>query len=247
MAMLSNQTLSTLRRLKLYGMADAFEQQLEQPSTYDLGFEERLALLVDREMASRDSRRLQRLLQLARLRHQACVEEIDYRYKRGLDRRQIASLATCDWIRAHQQLIVTGPTGIGKSWIICALATAACRQGLTVLYARCGRLLEELRIAHADGSYAKKLAQIAKVELLVLDDWGLSKLSQSERTDLLEILEDRCGRRSTAVTSQLPVTAWHEVVGSPTLADAIVDRLTSASHRIVLDGPTMRPARPMGD
>ena len=238
--MLSNQTITTLRALKLYGMADGFEHQLSTPETYDLPFEERLALLVDRELASRDSRRLTRLLSAARLRQPACVEEINYRHPRGLDRRQMAGLATCDWIRAHQQLLMTGPTGIGKTWLICALGNAACRQGLSVLYVRCGRLLEELHIAHANGSYGRRLAQLARVDLMLIDDWGLSKLSQQERTDLLEVLEDRCGLRSTVVTSQLPVTAWHDAIGSPTLADAIMDRLTSAAHRIDLKGPTLR-------
>ncbi len=238
--MLTNHTITTLREMKLYGMADGFEQQLAQPAHYDLPFEERLGLLVDREVSFRDTRRLARLLKAARLRHNACVEDIDYRHKRGLDKRQMAGLATCDWVRAHQQLLITGPTGVGKTWIACALANQACRQGLSVFYARCNRLLEELHIAHGNGTYGRRLQQIARVDLLVLDDYGLAKLTQSERTDLLEVLEDRCGLRSTAVTSQLPVPSWHDAVGSPTLADAILDRLLSDAHRVELRGETMR-------
>jgi DNA replication protein DnaC len=243
--MLRNQTIRSLRELKLYGMADAFEQQLTHPEADDLAFEERLGLLVDSELASRDTRRLQRLLRAAKLRHDACVEDINYRHKRGLDRRQMQQLARCDWIRAANNLLVTGATGTGKTWLTCAISNAACRQGLSVLYVRCGRLLEELRIAHATGGFMRRLAQIARVDLLVLDDWGLQKLTSSERNDLLEVLEDRSGKRSTAVTSQVPVEAWHEVVGSPTLADAILDRLVSNAHRIKLSGETMRPPHPV--
>ena len=238
--MLTNQTITQLRELKLYGMADGLEQQLSQPQNYDLAFEERLGLLVDREVAFRDTRRLSRLLKAARLRHAACVEDIDFRHRRGLDKRQMAGLSSCDWIRVHQQLLITGPTGVGKTWIACALANQACRQGLSAFYARCNRLLEELHIAHGNGTYTRRLQQLARVDVLILDDWGLVKLQQPERTDLLEVLEDRCGVRSTVVTSQLPVDAWHEVVGAPTLADAIMDRMLADAHRIELRGESMR-------
>lgn len=168
--MLTNQTLRTLRDLKLYGMADALEQQLGQPSTYDLPFEERLGLLVDREVSLRDTRRLQRLLKAAKLREPgACVEDIDYRPKRQLDKRQMAGLASCEWVRARQNLLITGATGTGKSWLASAMANQACRQGLSAVYVRCGRVLEELRIAHGNGSYARRLAQLARVDLLILD------------------------------------------------------------------------------
>lgn len=243
--MLTNQTISALRNLKLYGMADALDEQLRQPETYDLLFEERLGLLVDREMASRDTRRLQRLLKAAKLRQQACIEDVNYRHPRELDRRQMAGLASCEWIRARQTVLITGSCGIGKTWIACSLANAACRQGLSAFYARTGRLLEELRVAHANGSYGRRLQQIARIDVLVLDDLGVQRLSTGERQDLLEVLEDRCGLRSTIVTSQLRIADWHEAIGSPnpTLADAILDRLLSNSHRIELKGETMRPSR----
>lgn len=243
--MLTNQTIDLLRSLKLHGMANAFEQQLLHPATYDLPFEERFGLLVDREVSLRDSRRLARLLKSANLRHNACIEDIDYHKRRsGLDRRQIANLASCDWVRARQNLIITGPTGIGKSWLATAFAQAACRQGLSVLHARCSRLLEDLHIAHGNGSFARKLHQLARIDLLLLDDWGMAKLTQSERMDLLEVLEDRCAKRSTIVTSQVPVSDWHHVVGSPTLGDAIVDRLLTSAHQVTLSGQSMRPHAP---
>ena len=238
--MLAQQTLSTLRHLKLLGMADAYQQQLEQPATHDLAFAERFALLVDREATQRDSRRLQRLLQMARLKQAACVEDIDYRHRRGLDKSQMAALASGDWIRAHQQLHITGPTGSGKSWLACALGNQACRQGLSVRYERTSRLLEELRIARGDGSLQKQFAALAKTDLLILDDFGLKPLAQLERLDLLDIIEDRYHTHSTLVTSQLPVENWHEYVGDPTIADALLDRLLNNAHRLPLKGESMR-------
>lgn len=238
--MLAQQTLSTLRSLKLSGMADAFARQLEQPSTHDLAFEERFALLVDREATHRDSRRLQRLLQMAHLKQQACVEDIDYKHRRGLDRSRMAALVTCDWIRAHQQLHITGPTGSGKSWLACALGQQACRQGLSVRYERSSRLLDELRIARGDGSLQKQFSALAKTDLLILDDFGLKPLAQLERLDLLDLIEDRYHTRSTLVTSQLPVEHWHEYVGDPTIADALLDRLLNNAHRLLLKGESMR-------
>lgn len=238
--MLAQQTLSTLRSLKLLGMADAFQQQLEQPSTHELSFEERFSLLVDREATQRDSRRLTRLLQMAHLKQAACVEDIDYRHRRGLDKSQMAALASCHWIRAHQQLHITGPTGSGKSWLACALGHQACRQGLSVRYERTSRLLEELRIARGDGSLQKQFAALAKTDLLILDDFGLKPLAQLERLDLLDIIEDRYHTHSTLVTSQLPVENWHEYVGDPTIADALLDRLLNNAHRLPLKGESMR-------
>ncbi len=238
--MLDNHTLDKLRQLKLTGMADAFVQQTEQPETHSLSFNERFALLVDREATHRENRRLTRLLQLAHLKQPACVEDIDYKHRRGLDRAQVAALATCDWIRAHHNLHITGPTGCGKSWIGCALGNQACRQGLSVRYERAARLFDNLRIARGDGSFGKKLLQLAKTDLLILDDFGLKPLQQSERHDLLEVIEDRHGSRSTLITSQLPVSSWHDYLNEPTLADALLDRLLSGAHRIDLKGESMR-------
>lgn len=239
--MLDNQTLEQLRRLRLSGMAAAFAQQLEQPELQALSFEERFSLLLDRELNLRENRRLNRLLQLARLRQSACVEDIDYTHRRGLERSLMATLVTCDWIRAHHNLHLTGPTGTGKSWLACALGQQACRQGLTVRYERLARLLETLRIARGDGSYHKRLAAFAKTDLLILDDFGLKPLTQAERLDLLELIDDRHGRRSTLVTSQLPIAHWHAYLGEdPTVADALLDRLLSAAHRLELKGESLR-------
>src|SRR5712692_3302434 len=238
--MLVNQTLDQLRRMKLYGLAEAFSQQLQQPDTHALSFEERFSLLVDRELTERENRRLTRLLQLARLRQQACVEDVDYKHRRGLERSLMATLVTCDWIRAHHNLHLTGPTGTGKSWLACALGHQACRQGLSVRYERVARLLDSLRIARGDGSLVRRLAQIAKTDLLILDDFALKPLAQSERHDLLEIIEDRHAGRSTLVTSQLPIARWHEYLAEPTLADALLDRLLHNAFKIELKGESMR-------
>ena len=238
--MLNQPTLNTLHALKLTGLAEAYAQQLEQPEVQRLSFDERLALLVDRELTYRESRRLRRLLQLARLRQQACIEDIDYQHKRGLDRQVVAALNHCDWILKHHNLHITGPTGCGKSWLACAFGNQACRQGLTVRYERTPRLLDQLRIARGDGSYHKKLAILAKIELLILDDFGLKPLQQQERHDLLEIIEDRHGLHSTLLTSQLPVSAWHEYLNDPTVADALLDRLLQGAHRLELKGESMR-------
>lgn len=242
--MLTQQTLETLHRLRLTGMAQAFEQQLAQPATHDLSFEERFGLLVDHEATYREGKRLQRLLQRARLRQpQACVEDIDYRHPRGLEKRQMAALVTGDWIRARQNLCLTGPTGCGKTWLACALGQQACRQGLSVLYVRLSRLTEELRLAHGDGSFTRRLSGISRRDLLILDDWGLKSLAQAERHDLLEIMEDRHGNRSTLVTSQLPVEKWHEYLGDPTVADAIMDRLVHNAYKLPLQGESMRKTK----
>lgn len=241
--MLNQQTIQNLRALKLPGMADAFAQQLEQPQAQQLSFEERLAMMVDRERSHRENRRLHRLLRSAHLRHQACVEDIDYQARRGLARSQVLGLINCDWIRSHQNLHITGPTGTGKSWLSCAFGQAACRQGLSVRYERTGRILEELRIGRGDGSYRKILRQLARLDLLILDDFGLKPFSQNERHDLLEIIEDRHGTHSTILTSQLPISAWHEYLGEPTVADALLDRLLANAHRIELKGDSLRKSR----
>jgi DNA replication protein DnaC len=238
--MLNQPTIDTLRSLKLTGMAEAYVRQLEQPETQRLSFDERLALLVDRERTYRESRRQRRLLQLARLRQSACVEDIDYQHKRGFERSFGAALGTCDWIRSRHNLHITGPTGTGKSWLACAFGHQACRQGLSVRYERTPRLLDALRIARGDGSYHRKLSLLARTDLLILDDFGLKPLQQSERHDLLELIEDRHGLRSTLITSQLPISAWHEYLNDPTVADALLDRLLQGAHRLELKGESMR-------
>ena len=239
--MLNNPTLETLRSLKLHGMAAAFEEQLQNPTYTTLSAEELLGLIVDRERLARENGRTTRLLRAAKLKHaQASVEDIDYRTARGLDKRLIATLATGDWIQRGQGLTLTGKTGTGKSWLLCALARQACRQGRSVRYWRLPRLLDELRIAHADGSYAAFLRGVAKTDLIALDDWGLTPTTPQDRAHLLEILDDRVGAKSTAIISQLPVDQWHAYLGEPTLADAILDRLVRQSHRIALTGPSMR-------
>lgn len=240
--MLHQQTLTTLKSLKLPGMAMAFEEQLIQPVTQSLSFDDRFGLIVDREATYRDNQKLGRLLKNARLKHNACVEDIDYRAGRGLDKSVMANLIGCGWIAHSQNLILTGATGCGKTWLACALGHQACRQGLSVLYSRTSRLMEEMKLAHAEGSFRKRLAQIAKVDLLILDDWGLSTMTSSERQDLLEIIDDRT-RRATLITSQIPVKTWHEVIGEPTLADAILDRIVHRAHTIELIGESMRKSK----
>lgn len=238
--MLIQQTLERLHELRLRGMAAALEEQLTGSAAQELPFEDRLALLVERELTSRDDRRLQRLLRQARFRLPAAPEDIDFRAPRGLDRSVLLRLATADWVRQHQVVLLLGPTGVGKTFLACALGQAACRHGLSVRYFRLGRLLGELALARADGSYAKLLEKLAKTELLLLDDWGLAPLADAERRDLLEVLEDRYGRRATLVTSQLPLEHWHEYIDSPTLADAILDRLVHGAHKLILKGGSMR-------
>ena len=232
--MLIQPTLDSLNRLKLYGMAAALSEQLTQSAAHGLAFEERFGLLVEREVVHRENGRLRRLLQVATLKERACLEDLDFRARRGLDRSQIASLASCDWIRAGQNLLVHGATGCGKTFLGCALAHQACRQGLSALYLRAPRLFEELGLCHADGSFRKRLVAIAKVDLLVIDDFAISAIGARERNDLLELLDDRVGGRSTLVTSQLPPDHWHEYIGDPTLADAILDRLLHNAHKIHL-------------
>ncbi len=242
--MLNHHTVTTLRALKLAGMATAFEEQQNQAATQSLSFEERLGLLVDRECTYRDNKRLERLLKIARLKHgSACLEDIDHRAGRGLDQSRMATLGSCDWIRSQHNLLITGPTGGGKTWLACAFGNQACRQGLSVIYLRVPRLFEELKVAHGDGSFGKRLAQFAKTDLLILDDLGLTPMGQSERSDLLEILDDRVNTRSTVITSQLPVDHWHAYLNDPTLADAILDRIIHGSHRIVLKGDSMRKTK----
>jgi DNA replication protein DnaC len=239
--LLNEHTVSQLRALRLDGMVHALHDQASGTAAAGLGFEERLAMLVQREIDWRDGKRLARLLKAARLKvSSACIEDIDWRTSRGLDRALIAALAGGDWLRHGHNVLITGATGVGKTWLACALAQQAARSGFSVLYMRAPRLLEELRVAHGDGSFSRRLAQLARIDLLALDDFAIAPILAAERNDLLELLDDRVGTRSTLITSQLPVTAWHEWLNDPTIADAILDRIVHASHRIALKGESMR-------
>lgn len=248
--MLTQQTLTQLRSLKLSGMGDALQEQLTQPSMSALSFEERLGMLVDREIASRDGRRRTRLLSLARLKYpQATIEDVDTRAGRGVDRGQITSLALGDWIKTGHTVIINGATGSGKTWLACALGQYACRRGHTVSYLRTPRLAEELRVLHGAGGFGKWLIQLAKTDVLILDDWAVAALDAGTRADLLEIIDDRAATRGTIITSQLPVEHWHGWIGDATIADAMLDRLLQRTHRITLKGESLRRSqqKPSGD
>jgi len=243
--MLDSQTIAKLEALGLAAMAAGLSDQLSAPGTYDeLSFADRLGLLVDKEADARDSRRLAARLKAAKLRHQASVEDLDWRAPRGLDRSVILGLAQGPWVREHHNVLVTGPTGCGKSFLACALANSAVRQGHTALYVRTPRLLDDLALGRADGRYARTLAQLARVAVLVLDDFLLSPAPVEACRDLLEVVEDRTGLRSTVVASQLPVDKWHPSMADLTLADAVLDRLCQASHRIAMKGASMRKRQP---
>jgi DNA replication protein DnaC len=242
--MLNHPTHERLAQLRLTGMAKALAEQAQIPDIQTLTFEERLGLLVDRELTERHNRQTSTRLRRARLKQTAVAEDIDYRHPRGLDKAVFRRLLTGDWVRGHQNVLITGPTGVGKTYLACALADAACRQGFTALYQRLPRLFEELTIARADGRYLKLMAALAKVDVLVLDDWGLAVLDGERRRDLLEVLDERYQTRSTLATSQLPVTHWHDALGDPTLADAILDRLVHQAHALALAGESLRKLRP---
>lgn len=244
--MIVQQTLTQLRDLKLDGMANAFEEQIALPSTTSLAFEDRMALLVERESAHRNRCRLTRLLAKARLKYgQAALEDLDTRGSRGLDTRLIASLAHGEWLERGHTVLISGPTGVGKTWLACALAQRACRLGKSALYTRVPRLLEELRIARGDGTHKRRLLALAKLDVLVLDDWALTPLEPYGRDDLLELVDDRAERRATVITAQLPIEHWHGWIGEPTIADAILDRLLHHAHRLTLQGESLR--RPTKD
>ena len=246
--MLAQPTLEQLNGLRLHALSRAWQEQQEDPAIGDLGFDERLALLVDAEWTDRQNKRLGRLLREAKLRlPAACVEDINYAKERKLDKAAVRQLASGRWIEAHHNVVITGATGVGKTYLACAFAQQACRLGYRVLYRRAPRLFDELTLARADGSYARLLARFARMDVLVLDDWGLAPVKDIERRDLLEIMEDRHGLRSTIWTSQIPIAQWHDHVGDPTIADAICDRLLHNAHRIVLQGPSRRKVKAKGD
>jgi DNA replication protein DnaC len=238
--MLNHPTYQQLNQLRLFGMAQALNEQQRLPELDRMSFEERLGLLVEREVSERASMQTTARLRRAKLKHAAVSEDVDYRVVRGLDRALFSRLLTGAWIKEHQNVLITGLTGLGKTWLACALSNQACRLGYSSLYARVPRLFEELAIAHGDGRYVKFITQLAKVDVLLLDDWGVAMLTDSARRDLLEILDDRYGRCSTIITSQLKVDDWHESIGDPILADAILDRLVHNAHKLDLSGESIR-------
>ena len=238
--MLTQQTLDKMNAMKLVGMVDAFQQQLRAGEHARLSFEERLGLLIDGEWSAREQRKLTRRLRVAKLRYAASLEDVNFKHPRALDRQQVLSLGSCDWIQNRHNLVITGPTGIGKSYLACAFVERACRRGFSASYLRLPRLLQQLAVARGDGSYERVLARLAKLELLAIDDWLLAPPRDGERRDLIEVIEDRSERASTLIASQLPAKNWHAVIGDPNLADSICDRLLHNAHRIELKGPSMR-------
>jgi DNA replication protein DnaC len=239
--MLMEPTIEKLKSLHLYAMAAAWVTQRGDPSFGEIDFDARLGLLVDAETLARDNKRIARLLREAKLRlPSACIEDIDTSPKREIERSLVKTLATGRWIADHQNVLITGMTGVGKTYVACALAQLGCRTGFRALYRRTPRLFEELALAHADGTYTRLLGKLAKIDVLVLDDWGLAPPTDIQRRDVLEIMDDRHGARSTVIASQLPVGKWHDHLGDPTIADAVLDRVVHNAHRINLKGPTRR-------
>lgn len=242
--MLTQQTLEQLRALRLEGFVAALQDPACARTAAELDFDSRLALLVQREIDWRDDKRLVRLLKAAHLKVSgACIEDIDWRASRGLNRELIADLAGGNWLRDGRSILLTGATGCGKTWLACALGRQAARQGRSVLYTRVSRLLQELHVAHGDGTFSRRLAQLARLDLIILDDFALAPIAAHERSDLLELLDDRVGNRSTIITSQLPLATWHEWLGEPTVADAILDRIVHGAHKIALKGESLRRTR----
>ena len=232
--MLDQQTINKLYELKLTGMAEAFTDQLKQPDMDKLSFAERFGLIVDRQWTWKENNRMERYLKNARMKLNACVEDIDYKIPRGIDRSVMMSLISCDWVKRHHNIIITGPTGAGKTFLACALTNKACREGYRALYLRSPKFSYQMALAKGDGSYSKIINKLANTHVLVIDDLGLAPMTDAERRDLLEVAEERHGHASTIVTSQLPVEHWHEQIGDPTIADAILDRLIHNAHKITL-------------
>jgi DNA replication protein DnaC len=237
---LNQQTIEKLHTLRLAGMAEAFAELLKQPDMDQLSFEERFGIIVERQWAWKENRRLERYLKNARLKLNACVEDIDYKAPRGIDQSVMMRLIGCEWIARHQNIIITGPTGVGKTFLACALANKACREGYRSFYIRSPRFSQQLALGRGDGTYGKTMVKLAKARVLVIDDLGLSPMTDTERKDLLEVVEERHGHASTIITSQLPVDHWHEQIGDPTIADAILDRLVHNAHKITLKGGSLR-------
>ncbi len=238
--MLNEQTFDKLYAMKLLGMAEGFREQLEQPSSHNLSFDERFGILVDRQWIWKENNRLRRLLREAKLKLQASGEDIDYKTPRGIDKSVMMNLLSCNWIRRHQNVLISGPTGVGKTFLACALGQKACREGFRTLYLRSPQFFYQIALARADGSYGSLMKRLSKTQLLILDDLGLTPLTDPERKDLLEVIEERHGNTSTLVASQLPVENWHDHIGDPTIADAILDRLVHNAYRIQLKGGSMR-------
>lgn len=241
--MLRQQTIEKMNAMKLYGLCESFEKQLSSSEYAELDFEERVGLMVDAEWTAREQRKLSRRLRGAKLRYPASLEDVNFRAPRGLNRQQVLSLGQCGWVAQHHNLLITGPTGIGKSFLACAFVERACRSGFNGYYMRAPRLVHELAVARGDGSYSRLLTKLAKLDLLAIDDWLLHPLKESERRDLMEVIEDRAERGSTLIATQLPVKDWHGLIGDPNQADAICDRLLHRAHRIAMKGASLRKTK----
>ena len=247
--MLTHPLLEQLQKMRLTGMHKALQEQMQMDECQSMTFEERLGLMLDREVTERDNRRLQTLLRKAKLHQPAAIEDLDHHTPRSLDRQLMTRLRSMQWVREHLNLLITGPTGVGKSWIACALGNKACREGLSTRYFRLSRLFQALQLARADGTWTKLLRELARTDLLILDDWGLTPIQDEQRRDLLEILDDRFNAKATLIASQLPIDHWHDYIGDSTLADAILDRLVHNAYRLQLSGESMRKhqAIPLGE